>query len=160
VIGKAFGENFARLAIETAKLEQVQQRSRAGRAELPRLRTGRPADRGVRKMLLAFSRDLRVVLLRLASRLQTLRWCTAQRLPLAPSVLREAHEVFAPLANRLGIWQIKWELEDLSSASRSPTPTARSPACWTKSAASARPRWSSAAPRSRPRCAPRASRPR
>ncbi len=114
VIGKAFDESFARLAIETSKLEHVQQRSRAGRQ-------GRAADADdagqqtefVRKMLLAFSRDLRVVLLRLASRLQTLRYCAAARKPPAPSLLRETHEVFAPLANRLGIWQIKWEMEDL-----------------------------------------------
>ena len=121
VIGKAFGENFARLAIETARLEQLQQRSRAGRADQPTdsEQAGQQTE-AVRKMLLAFSRDLRVVLLRLASRLQTLRWCTAQRLPLAPSVLREAHEVFAPLANRLGIWQIKWEMEDLIFRAQEP----------------------------------------
>ncbi len=121
VIGKAFGENFARLALETAKLEQLQQRSRAGRAEHPSdaEQAGQQTE-AVRKMLLAFSRDLRVVLLRLASRLQTLRWCAAQRLPLAPSVLREAHEVFAPLANRLGIWQIKWEMEDLIFRAQEP----------------------------------------
>ena len=121
VIGKAFGENFARLAIETARLEQLQQRSRAGRADQPTdsEQAGQQTE-AVRKMLLAFSRDLRVVLLRLASRLQTLRWCAAQRQPLAPSVLREAHEVFAPLANRLGIWQIKWELEDLIFRAQEP----------------------------------------
>ncbi|MBP7545092.1 MAG: bifunctional (p)ppGpp synthetase/guanosine-3',5'-bis(diphosphate) 3'-pyrophosphohydrolase, partial [Acidovorax sp.] len=68
----------------------------------------------VRKMLLGFSRDLRVVLLRLASRLQTLRYYAASKRPVPPSIAREAQEVFAPLANRLGIWQIKWELEDLS----------------------------------------------
>ena len=121
VIGKAFGENFARLALETARLEQLQQRSRAGRADQPTdsEQAGQQTE-AVRKMLLAFSRDLRVVLLRLASRLQTLRWCAAQRQPLAPSVLREAHEVFAPLANRLGIWQIKWELEDLIFRAQEP----------------------------------------
>ena len=68
----------------------------------------------VRKMLLAFSRDLRVVLLRLASRLQTLRWHASSRTPCPPELARESQQVFAPLANRLGIWQIKWELEDLS----------------------------------------------
>ncbi len=68
----------------------------------------------VRKMLLAFSRDLRVVLLRLASRLQTLRWHAAARVPCPSDVARESQTVFAPLANRLGIWQIKWELEDLA----------------------------------------------
>jgi GTP pyrophosphokinase len=114
VIGKAFGEGFARLAIETSKLERVQQRSRASRQDL-----SGDSDQAsqqtefVRKMLLAFSRDLRVVLLRLASRLQTLRWCAAARKPPSPTLLRESHEVFAPLANRLGIWQIKWEMEDL-----------------------------------------------
>jgi GTP pyrophosphokinase len=68
----------------------------------------------VRKMLLAFSRDLRVVLLRLASRLQTLRWYAATKLPCPPNVARESLHVFAPLANRLGIWQMKWEMEDLA----------------------------------------------
>jgi GTP pyrophosphokinase len=68
----------------------------------------------IRKMLLAFSRDLRVVLMRLASRLQTLRWHAASKVPVDASVAHESLNVFAPLANRLGIWQIKWELEDLA----------------------------------------------
>jgi GTP pyrophosphokinase len=65
-------------------------------------------------MLLAFSRDLRVVLLRLASRLQTLRFHAATKTPCPEALAAETLQVFAPLANRLGIWQIKWELEDLS----------------------------------------------
>ena len=68
----------------------------------------------VRKMLLAFSRDLRVVMLRLASRLQTLRHFAQTKLPVPPALAGESLQVFAPLANRLGIWEIKWELEDLS----------------------------------------------
>jgi GTP pyrophosphokinase len=68
----------------------------------------------VRKMLLAFSKDLRVVMLRLASRLQTLRHFAASKLPVPPMLARESLTVFAPLANRLGIWEIKWEMEDLS----------------------------------------------
>src|SRR2546427_4137171 len=54
----------------------------------------------VRKMLLGFSRDLRVVLLRLASRLQTLRYYAASKRPVSPGIAREALTVFAPLANR------------------------------------------------------------
>jgi GTP pyrophosphokinase len=65
-------------------------------------------------MLLAFSRDLRVVLLRLASRLQTLRWHAASKVPCPLALAQESQQVFAPLANRLGIWQIKWEMEDLA----------------------------------------------
>ncbi len=65
-------------------------------------------------MLLAFSRDLRVVMLRLASRLQTLRHYAATKLPVPQVVAAESLQVFAPLANRLGIWQIKWEMEDLA----------------------------------------------
>jgi GTP pyrophosphokinase len=65
-------------------------------------------------MLLAFSKDLRVVLLRLASRLQTLRWHASSKTPCDNALALESQQVFAPLANRLGIWQIKWELEDLS----------------------------------------------
>jgi GTP pyrophosphokinase len=65
-------------------------------------------------MLLAFSKDLRVVMLRLASRLQTLRHLAASKLPVPPGLALDALQVFAPLANRLGIWEIKWELEDLA----------------------------------------------
>ena len=77
-------------------------------------RSARAQIERVRKMLLAFSRDLRVVLLRLASRLQTLRLFAASKRPCPPELAAEAMQVFAPLANRLGIWQIKWELEDLA----------------------------------------------
>ena len=110
VIAKAFGENFAALAVETTKLMRVQQQARdAQQVEDPAVQT-----ENVRKMLLAFSRDLRVVMLRLASRLQTLRYLAAAKRPVPPSLARESLQVFAPLANRLGIWQMKWELEDLS----------------------------------------------
>ncbi len=121
VITKAFGESFATLALETAKLEKLQQRSRDGRPELSSDsdQAGQQTE-NVRKMLLAFSRDLRVVLLRLASRLQTLRYCASVRRPPSPSLLRESHDIFAPLANRLGIWQIKWEMEDLIFRAQEP----------------------------------------
>lgn len=111
VIAKAFGESYAALAIETTKLVRVQQQARGATDSLddPRVQT-----ENVRKMLLAFSRDLRVVMLRLASRLQTLRYFAATRQVVQPAVAREALHVFAPLANRLGIWQVKWEMEDLA----------------------------------------------
>ncbi|HEY6240629.1 MAG TPA: bifunctional (p)ppGpp synthetase/guanosine-3',5'-bis(diphosphate) 3'-pyrophosphohydrolase [Burkholderiales bacterium] len=68
----------------------------------------------LRKMLLAMVEDIRVVLLRLASRTQTLRWLA--RAPEADrrQLARETLDIYAPLANRLGVWQLKWELEDLS----------------------------------------------
>ncbi|HUH87884.1 MAG TPA: bifunctional (p)ppGpp synthetase/guanosine-3',5'-bis(diphosphate) 3'-pyrophosphohydrolase, partial [Pusillimonas sp.] len=67
-----------------------------------------------RKMLLAMAADLRIVLLRLASRTQSLRWFAESRTPCPPEFAREAMELYAPLANRLGIWQLKWEMEDLA----------------------------------------------
>ncbi|NLY63714.1 MAG: bifunctional (p)ppGpp synthetase/guanosine-3',5'-bis(diphosphate) 3'-pyrophosphohydrolase [Alcaligenaceae bacterium] len=68
----------------------------------------------LRKMLLAMATDLRIVLIRLASRLQTLRWFAETKKPCPASISIETRDVYAPLANRLGIWQIKWEMEDLS----------------------------------------------
>jgi len=111
VVAKAFGESYASLVTNTRKLVQIQRAAREskGGGDLHAKQTER-----VRKMLLAFSRDLRVVLLRLASRLQTLRWFAATKTPCPEDVARESLQVFAPLANRLGIWQIKWEIEDLA----------------------------------------------
>ena len=70
----------------------------------------------LRKMLLAMATDMRVVLVRLASRITTLRYFAEQKLssPRIHSYARETMDLYAPLANRLGVWQLKWELEDLS----------------------------------------------
>ena len=113
VVSKAFGPSYASLVEHTRKLVQIQRAARGAAAVGDAQAQAEQTER-VRKMLLAFSRDLRVVLLRLASRLQTLRWHAAARVPCPTDVARESQTVFAPLANRLGIWQIKWELEDLA----------------------------------------------
>jgi GTP pyrophosphokinase len=68
----------------------------------------------LRKMLLAMVEDIRVVLLRLASRTQTLRWLARAPEDERRAVARETLDIYAPLANRLGVWRLKWELEDLS----------------------------------------------
>ena len=111
VVTKAFGASHASLVVNTRKLVQIQRAARE--AQVGPEQRAQQTER-VRKMLLAFSRDLRVVLLRLASRLQTLRYFAASRRACPPALAAESLHVFAPLANRLGIWQIKWELEDLS----------------------------------------------
>jgi len=67
-----------------------------------------------RKMLLAMAEDIRVVIILLASRVQTMRYAVANEVPGRTEIARETLDIFAPLANRLGLWQIKWELEDLS----------------------------------------------
>ncbi|TAG25413.1 MAG: bifunctional (p)ppGpp synthetase/guanosine-3',5'-bis(diphosphate) 3'-pyrophosphohydrolase [Burkholderiales bacterium] len=114
VITKAFGASYATLALETTRLVHIQRQARA--ASLTTQITPGAANQteNIRKMLLAFSRDLRVVMLRLASRLQTLRHYAAVKSAVPRAVSAEALHVFAPLANRLGIWQIKWEMEDLA----------------------------------------------
>jgi GTP pyrophosphokinase len=114
VITKAFGANFATLALETNKLVHVQRQARTANANAQLTEDPAQQSENVRKMLLAFSRDLRVVMLRLASRLQTLRFHAGSKQEPPPSLAHESLHVFAPLANRLGIWQLKWEMEDLA----------------------------------------------
>ena len=114
VIGKAFGPNYAALALETTKLVKLQEHARAVQSTVQKVDNPVVQTENVRKMLLAFSRDLRVIMLRLASRLQTLRFYAASKRPVSHVLASEALHVFAPLANRLGIWQIKWEMEDLA----------------------------------------------
>jgi GTP pyrophosphokinase len=68
----------------------------------------------LRRMMLAMATDLRVVLIALGSRLVSLRECMATNTQPDAGLVQEVLQVFAPLANRLGVWQLKWELEDLA----------------------------------------------
>ncbi|WP_035054282.1 RelA/SpoT family protein [Andreprevotia chitinilytica] len=67
----------------------------------------------IRKMLLAMVEDIRAVLIKLAWRTQTMHMLASAPEAVRATVARETLDLFAPLANRLGVWQIKWELEDL-----------------------------------------------
>jgi GTP pyrophosphokinase len=106
-IRRAFGAEFAQLAQSVTQLAKVQRQTRSPLS----LQT---QNENIRKMLLAFSHDLRVVLLRLASRLQTLRHGTSNKIDLPIELVHEALYIFSPLANRLGLWSLKWEMEDLA----------------------------------------------
>ncbi|MHB1300504.1 MAG: RelA/SpoT family protein [Burkholderiales bacterium] len=103
-IGEAFGEGVGSL-IEGVKRFSSFDLDETEKGELE----------GLRKMLLAIVQDIRVVLIKLADQLQSLRYLAGSgdaeaRLKAAV----KTRDIYAPLANRLGIWQIKWEMEDLS----------------------------------------------
>ncbi len=72
------------------------------------------ANETLRKMLLAMGDDIRVVVIKLADRLHNMRTLSHMPEKKRYSIAKETLDIFAPLANRLGIWQLKWELEDLS----------------------------------------------
>ena len=113
---KLLGDESARLLIGYRGLRQAQ-------AKLVREDGGLSVsgqEEMLRKMLLAFGDDLRVVLIYLASRLQTLRWITQEKIPMPSAWAQEILSIDASLANRLGIWQMKWEMEDLAFRTLSP----------------------------------------
>jgi len=110
-----FGDEIAGLAAGVEKLYKLRVLTRASAGEQNEI---------LRKMVLGMVEDIRVVLIRLASRTQTLRWFAKKASAegaLAATVdierkayARESLDIYSPLANRLGVWQLKWELEDLS----------------------------------------------
>ena len=106
----SFGPAVASLVSGVDRLNQLRLITRAAALG----RDSAPQAEVLRKMLLAMVGDLRVVLLRLASRTQTMRWLARAPEADRARVARETLEIYAPLANRLGVWQLKWELEDLA----------------------------------------------
>ncbi len=112
VIATDFGANIKALVEGISRLEQIQQLGRENR-ELKKDEQVQQIE-SLRKMLLAMVEDIRVVLIKLAERTQTLRSLSGASPEQQRMIAQETHNLFAPLANRLGVWQIKWELEDLS----------------------------------------------
>ncbi len=109
-----FGASVAQLVSDLRQLMKLSELTRKqGESGTGRHGIDDQAE-ALRRMLLAMANDLRVVLLRLASRLQTLRYYAATKGSGSEPIARETLRLYAPLANRLGIWQLKWELEDLS----------------------------------------------
>ncbi|MEW6688539.1 MAG: bifunctional (p)ppGpp synthetase/guanosine-3',5'-bis(diphosphate) 3'-pyrophosphohydrolase [Pseudomonadota bacterium] len=104
-IKQRFGEEVARLAAGVEKLYRLRVLTRASALEQNEI---------LRKMVLGMVEDIRVVLIRLASRTQTLRFFSKNESAEKTQYARETLDIYAPLANRLGVWQLKWELEDLS----------------------------------------------
>ena len=105
-----FGARIAELADGVARMTLIESLGdRAAQADAP------AQLEGLRKMLLAMAQDVRVVLIKLAEHTQTLRFTVkCDDLQLRHDMARLARDIYAPLANRLGVWQLKWELEDLA----------------------------------------------
>ena len=104
-----FGADIAMLVEGVARMGQIHNDA----SVLSAPERAAQAER-LRKMLLAMVDDIRIVLIKLAERVQTMRFLVTVDADLRRTTAKEVLELFAPLANRLGVWQVKWELEDLS----------------------------------------------
>ena len=107
-----FGADVANLVNGVTKMEVIEEFSET---ETDRRKSKQEAKaESLRKMMLAMVDDVRVVLIKLCDRLHNMRTLAAVKPEKQKRVALETLEIFSPLANRLGVWQIKWELEDLS----------------------------------------------
>lgn len=111
-----FGRPIASLVEGVARMAQIQALTDPEGAPATERKNTDYAQQieGLRKMLLAMVEDIRVVLITLAERTQLLRQLAGASPDYQRQVARENQSIYAPLANRLGVWQLKWELEDLS----------------------------------------------
>jgi RelA/SpoT family (p)ppGpp synthetase len=110
---QTFGSQIANLVDGVTKLDQIEQEQSDRFKDSEALRDAQESE-SLRKMFLAMAQDIRVVVIKLADRLHNMRTLDALKPERRKSFARETMDIFAPLANRLGVWQWKWELEDLS----------------------------------------------
>ncbi len=109
-----FGSEVAKLVDGTTKLSRLSWQVPGELTRRVGTATGQEQAENLRKMLGAMAEDLRVVFIKLADRLHNMRTLDALPPEKQLSIAQETAEVYAPLAHRLGIWELKWQLEDLS----------------------------------------------
>ncbi len=107
-LARAFGETVVHMVQAIGQIDRFSSLDQAANGE-------DKADHveGLRRMLLGLAKDVRVILIVLARRLQLMRALKEAPDATRRQIARETLDIYAPLANRLGIWQIKWEMEDL-----------------------------------------------
>ncbi len=106
-INEKFGPEIGKLVDGATKLGKVSWQT-------PGTATREAQAENLRKMLVAMAEDLRVVFIKLADRLHNMRTLGALPPEKQRSIAQETLEIYAPLAHRLGIWELKWQLEDLA----------------------------------------------
>jgi GTP diphosphokinase / guanosine-3',5'-bis(diphosphate) 3'-diphosphatase len=111
VLREEFGNTVALLVDGVTKLEKLPIPTNEPK---PKSRTPDRNKEAIRKMMLMIDTDVRVVLIKLADRLHNMRTLGFMKPEKQIDIAQETLDIYAPLANRLGIWQLKWELEDLS----------------------------------------------
>ena len=107
-IEKQFGAEVAHLVEGATKIEHIQ-----SPATGPAISDTNDAET-LRKMLVAMAEDVRVVIVKIADRLHNMRTIEHLETHRQTAIARETMDIYAPLATRLGMWQMKWQLEDLS----------------------------------------------
>ncbi|MQG21379.1 MAG: bifunctional (p)ppGpp synthetase/guanosine-3',5'-bis(diphosphate) 3'-pyrophosphohydrolase [SAR202 cluster bacterium] len=112
VLELEFGEEVAGLVDGVTKLERVQPDS-ASQASVSRNDEQLHVE-SLRKMFVAMARDIRVVLIKLSDRLHNMRTLDFLDFEDRKRIAQETLDIYAPLAHRLGMWQLKWQLEDLA----------------------------------------------
>ncbi|MBW4435583.1 MAG: bifunctional (p)ppGpp synthetase/guanosine-3',5'-bis(diphosphate) 3'-pyrophosphohydrolase [Pleurocapsa minor GSE-CHR-MK-17-07R] len=111
-----FGDTVANIVDAVTKLDKLPKQAKPDTPDKSRRANDREVEymEYMRKIFMTMGDDVRVALVKLADRLHNMRTLGYMTPEKQKTVARETLDIFAPLANRLGIWQLKWQLEDLS----------------------------------------------
>ena len=113
-IVEKFGPEIAKLVDATTKLGKLSLQTSEETTRRGSALSGASQAENLRKMLVAMAEDLRVVFIKLADRLHNMRTLQSLTPEQQLRISRETLDIYAPLAHRLGLWELKWQLEDLS----------------------------------------------